>query len=143
MRLVSWNILAGGGSRCGAIVTRLERCDADIIVLQETMTTRASDLCHALGRASYAHRFSAPRSPRGRGLCVPSRLPLRRTAGPAPLHAGIYPGGWLAGIGLVDLWRREHGDTREHTWFSHPGRAARAAGSASIMRLPLRGSPTA
>ena len=28
----------------------------------------------------------------------------------------------LAGIGLVDLWRREHGDTREHTWFSHPGR---------------------
>ncbi len=63
MRLVSWNILAGGGSRCGAIVTRLERCDADIIVLQETLTSRASDLCHALGRAGYAHRFSAPRGP--------------------------------------------------------------------------------
>jgi exodeoxyribonuclease III len=193
MRLVSWNILAGGGSRCGAIVARLERCDADIIVLQETMTTRASDLCHALGRAGYAHRFSAPRGPRERGLCVLSRLPLRRTAGPAPPHAGIWPRGWLelklvecgsrlaavygpaegpslpafwdaaaawlarratrpflmlgdfnagasgvdaeayrfkagrafaklAGIGLVDLWRREHGDTREHTWFSHPGR---------------------
>jgi exodeoxyribonuclease III len=36
----------------------------------------------------------------------------------------------LAGGGLVDLWRREHGDRREHTWFSYargggPGRGFR------------------
>jgi exonuclease III len=29
--------------------------------------------------------------------------------------------GELAGLGLVDLWRREHGDAREYTWFSSPG----------------------
>ena len=29
----------------------------------------------------------------------------------------------LAGLGFVDLWRREHGDTREHTWFSRAGSA--------------------
>jgi exodeoxyribonuclease III len=27
----------------------------------------------------------------------------------------------LAGIGLVDLWRQEHGNKREHTWFSRRG----------------------
>lgn len=189
MRLVSWNILAGGGTRCGAIVARLQRYEADIIVLQETLPTRAADLCHVLGGAGYAHCFSAPRGPRERGLCLLSRLPLRRVAEPPPPHAGIYPRGWLelelvgcgyrvaavygpaegpslpafwdaaaawlacrasrpfimlgdfnagasgvdaeayrfkagrgfaalAESGLVDLWRREHGDRREHTWFS-------------------------
>jgi exonuclease III len=27
----------------------------------------------------------------------------------------------LAGIGLIDLWRRQHGDAREYTWFSSAG----------------------
>jgi exodeoxyribonuclease III len=192
MRLVSWNILAGGGSRCGAIVTLLQRHDADVIVLQETIPTRATDLCHVLGRAGYSHCFSAPRGPKDRGLCVLARIPLQRVAEPMPHHASIYPRGWLevelmecgsriaavygpaegpslsafwdeaaawlvcrttrpfimlgdfnagasgvdaedyrfkagrgfaqlGGIGLVDLWRREHGDRREHTWFSRPG----------------------
>lgn len=212
MRLVSWNILAGGGSRCGAIVTRLERCDAHIIVLQETMTTRASDLCHALGRAGYAHRFSAPRGPRERGLCVLSRLPLRRTAGPTRPHlsarlaragAGgvrvpprrrLRAGRGPVAPGLLGRGGRRAGSSR-HAAVHHAGGtstrappasmprptasrraersrssrgsaswtsgaesmvipgsipgsatragAARAAGSASIMRSPLRGSPTA
>jgi exodeoxyribonuclease-3 len=192
MRLVSWNILAGGGSRCGAIISLLQRHEADVIVLQETISSRASDLCHVLGKAGYVHCFSAPRGPKERGLCMLSRMPLRRIAEPAPPHAGIYPRGWLevelpecgshlaavygpaegpslpafwnaaagwlacrtarpfimlgdfnagassvdaenyrfhagrgfaelAEVGLVDLWRREHGDRCEHTWFSHPG----------------------
>lgn len=192
MRLISWNILAGGGSRCRAIIKVLARYDADVIVLQETVSTRACDLCHALGGSGYAHRFRASRDPRERGLCVLSRVPLRRVAEAAPPHSGIYPRGWLevemvnsgirlaavygpsagpslpafwgaaaawlpcraacpfimlgdfnagasnvdadgyrfkagrsfaelAAIGLVDLWRREHGSRREHTWFSTPG----------------------
>ena len=192
MRLLSWNVLAGGGLRCGPIVETLRRYDADVIALQETVTTRAADLCHALGRDGYAQCFSAPRGPRDRGLCVLSRVPARLVTEPAPPQAGIYPRGWLeldlaragvrlaavygpaagpalpafwnataswlagraarpfvmlgdfnagasrvdardyrfkagpafaelAGIGLVDLWRREHGDRREHTWFSHAG----------------------
>jgi exonuclease III len=192
MRLVSWNILAGGGSRCGAIVGRLKRYAADVIVLQETLPTRATDLCHVLGGVGYAHCFSAWGSPRERGLCVLARRPMRRLAAAPPPHANIHPRGWLevevvdcgwriaavygppegpavsafwdaaaawlacrttqpfimlgdfnagasgvdaenyrfkadrgfgelAGIGLVDLWRREHGDRREHTWFSRSG----------------------
>ncbi len=192
LRLVSWNILAGGGSRCREIIRQLRRRDADIVVLQETVSTRAGDICHALGEAGYSCRFGAPRGPRDRGLCLLSRVPARRIAESPPPHAGIYPRGWLevelvecgtriaavygpaagpslpafwdaaaawlacraeqpfimlgdfnvgasyidakdyrfkahrgfgalARIGLVDLWRRVHGDRREHTWFSRPG----------------------
>jgi exodeoxyribonuclease III len=192
MRLISWNIQAGGGARCRAIVRLLTRYEADVIVLQETMPSRAADLCHALRSAGYAHGLSAPRGPRERGLCVLARTSMRRVAGAMPPHAGIYPRGWLevemveggwrlaavygpaegpvipafwvaaagwlacrarepfimlgdfnagaslvdaknyrfkagrsfaelAGIGLLDLWRREHGDRREHTWFSRRG----------------------
>jgi exodeoxyribonuclease III len=188
MRLLSWNILAGGGSRCGSILEVLRRHDADIIALQETMPGRAADLCHVLGRLGYQYRFSTSR-PDQRGQCVLSRVPLVRVAARRPPHARIYPRGWLelelvgfgvrlaavygppqgplvpafwnaaatwlrgrtsvpflmlgdfnAGaslidaadyrfkcgdafgrlteIGLIDLWRREHGQTREHTWFS-------------------------
>jgi exodeoxyribonuclease-3 len=95
MRLVSWNILAGGGSRCRTIVRRLRRYDADILVLQETVTTRAGDVCHALAAAGYTYGFSAPRNPRDRGLCLLSRLPIRRVSEPPPPHASIYPRGWL------------------------------------------------
>ncbi|MEO7987296.1 MAG: endonuclease/exonuclease/phosphatase family protein [Gemmatimonadales bacterium] len=192
MRLLSWNILAGGGSRCAPILEVLRRYDPDIIALQETMPGRATDLCHVLARAGYAYRCGAPLGAHDRGQCVLSRIPFTRVAGPRPPHARGYPRGWLeielaghglrlaavwgppegraipafwdaaaawlvrradrpfvmlgdfnagaslvdaedyrfrsgrafatlAGIGLVDLWRREHGDTREHTWFSRPG----------------------
>lgn len=199
MRLLSWNILAGGGSRCSAIIRLLTRYDADVIVLQETILARATDLCHALGKSGYAHCFSAPRSPKERGVCVLARMPLERLNEPPPPHAHIRPRGWLelgivdcgwriaavygppegpavpafwdaaaawlacrttqpfimlgdfnaglskvdageyrfkaergfselAGIGLVDLWRREHGDRREHTWFSHAGSRRKGRG---------------
>lgn len=192
MRLLSWNVQAGGGSRCGPIVETLRRYAADVIVLQETVTGRAADLCHALRQDGYTHGRSAPRGDRDRGLCVLSRVPVRRVGGPVPPQAGIYPRGWLeldlidcgvrlaavygpaagppilhfwtaaadwlarraarpflmlgdfnagaslvdapdyrfrsgrafaklTGLGLVDLWRREHGDAREYTWFSTPG----------------------
>jgi exonuclease III len=194
MRFLSWNVMAGGGSRCGPIVEVLRRYDADVIALQETISGRAGDLCHTLRGAGYVHGLSAPRGPKDRGLCLLSRAPLRRVARSAPPQAGVYPRGWLevdlvgtgvrlaavygpaegpavaafwdaaarwvgrrvrlpflmlgdfnagasgvdaegyrfragrafaalAAVGLVDLWRREHGDAREHTWFSHPGPA--------------------
>jgi exodeoxyribonuclease-3 len=196
LRLLSWNILAGGGRRCGPILDALRRHDADVITLQETVATRAADLCHALGREGYAQQCAAPRGPRERGLCVLARCPLGRVD-ESPPHAAGYPRGWLevdllpyqvrlaavygppegpaipafwnaaaawlqcraerpfimlgdfnagasgvdaegyrfkaggafaslAAIGLVDLWRREHGDAREYTWFSH--RSGRRSG---------------
>jgi exodeoxyribonuclease-3 len=216
MRLVSWNIMAGGGCRCAALVEALQRYDADVLVLQETLPSRGPDLCHALRSAGYRYGASAPRGPRDRGLCVLARRPLRRPSSPTPPQAEIYSRGWLevdvagarfrlaavygpaegpavpafwnaaarwllgrmrkpflmlgdynagashidaesyrfkagrgfaalAAGGLVDLWRREHGDRREHTWFSHgrgggSGRGFRidhAFGSAKLAALVL------
>lgn len=65
------------------------------VVARSSRGARAADLCHVLGRAGYTLRLSAPRGPRERGLCVLSRLPLRRVAELPPPHAGIYPRGCL------------------------------------------------
>jgi exonuclease III len=105
MRLVSWNILAGGGTRCRSIAARLRKCQADIVVLQETVATRGPDLCHQLARAGYQYCFSAPRGPRDRGLCLLSKLPLLRVDEPSPPHADIYPRGWLEVELVAPRWR--------------------------------------
>lgn len=199
MRFLSWNVRAGGGTRCGQVVELLRRYDADVIALQETIATRATDLCHLIAQAGYSHCFSAPRGPKDRGQCLLSRIPAKRLAEPSPPQTSVYPRGWLevelprcglrvaaiygpaqgpsipafwnaaagwlacrttmpfimlgdfnagasgidaanyrfkAGkafaelprIGLVDLWRREHGDTEEYTWFSNPNGAGTGRG---------------
>jgi hypothetical protein len=72
MRLVSWNILAGGGRRCGTITARLLECDADVLVLQETVSTRGPDLCHSLSKpatSTGSARHAAP----GSGVSACSR----------------------------------------------------------------------
>jgi exonuclease III len=135
MRLLSWNVLAGGGSRCSPIVESLRRYDADVIVLQETVTTRAADLCHVLGRDGYARCFSAPRGPRDRGLCVLSRIPARLVTEPAPPQAGIYPRGWLeldlpeSGVRLAAVYGPAAGPALPAFWNAAaawlPGRVAR------------------
>jgi exodeoxyribonuclease III len=199
MRLLSWNVCAGGGTRCRQVVESLRRYDPDVIALQETLSTRATDICHVIAEAGYFHCFSAPRGPKDRGQCVLSRIPAKRVPKPAPPHTSIYPRGWLelelqgydlrvaavygppqgpsvpafwnaaarwlvrrttrpfimlgdfnagasgidaanyrfkagsaftelSNIGLVDLWRREHGDAQEYTWFSHPNGAGTGRG---------------
>ena len=85
MRLVSWNILAGGGRRCGTIAARLLECDADVLVLQETVSTRGPDLCHQFAKAGCEYRFSAPRGP-GSGAFACS--PGSRSGGLASLCPG-------------------------------------------------------
>jgi endonuclease/exonuclease/phosphatase family metal-dependent hydrolase len=50
LRLLSWNILAGGGSRCGAILKVLSHYDADVVALQEASTT--------WGRGNIAERLA-------------------------------------------------------------------------------------
>lgn len=42
MRIVSWNILQGGGRRCSAILDTLAQLDADVVALQEYRHGRTS-----------------------------------------------------------------------------------------------------
>jgi exonuclease III len=81
MRIVAWNIRAGGGVRAAAIAAQLARWRADVVALSEFRSTPPSRLlAAALERAGLAHQLSTadPRQPGTNALLVAARWPLRR-----------------------------------------------------------------
>jgi exonuclease III len=99
MRIVAWNIRAGGGERVGAIGRQLGRWAPDVVALSEFRATPPSRaLAEALARQGLGHQLTTadPRQPAMNALLVAARWPLRRVRlRPAPLE----PGRWLlAGV---------------------------------------------
>ena len=96
MRIVSWNIRAGGGSRVAGIAQQLERWTADIVCLCEFRGTAASlSLAAALVDLGYVHQqTTAAAAPlAANGLLVASRRPLEVLT----LHrAPLEPKRWLS-----------------------------------------------
>ena len=96
MRIVSWNIRAGGGSRIAAIADQLSRWDADVVALSEFRGTPPSgDLARALAERGLVHQLctASVRLPRVNALLVASRWPVTRVrlrSAPA-----VDPGRWL------------------------------------------------
>jgi exonuclease III len=81
MRIVAWNIRAGGGRRAGSLARQLARWQADVVVLSEFRATAPSrTLAAALARAGLAYQLTtADRArPRTNALLVAARWPLRR-----------------------------------------------------------------
>ena len=81
MRVVSWNIRAGGGRRVPAIADQIARWMPDIVALSEFRATPPSaDLARALSRHGLAHQLStASRGLPGlNALLIASRWPLAR-----------------------------------------------------------------
>src|SRR5438093_10012128 len=95
MRIVAWNIRAGGGQRVGAILRQLDRWAHDVVALSEFRGTPAScELAAALAVRHLPHQLTTadPRAPATNALLVAARWPLRRLrvrAGPSE------PGRWL------------------------------------------------
>lgn len=81
MRVVSWNIRAGGGRRAEGIVRQLQRWNADVVVLSEFRGTASSQAIAAsladLGLSQQRHTCVATHLPRN-ALLIASRWPLRR-----------------------------------------------------------------
>ena len=98
MRIVAWNIRAGGGLRVAAIARQLERWAPDVVALSEFRATPPSRaLADALAAAGLPHQLTTanPRSPGVNALLVAARWPLGRVRlGAAPME----PGRWLAAI---------------------------------------------
>jgi exonuclease III len=96
MRIVAWNIRAGGGIRVAAIARQLERWAPDVVALSEFRGTPPSrGLAEALAAAGLGHQLTTAdrRSPGVNALLVAARWPLGRVrVGAAP----IEPGRWLA-----------------------------------------------
>lgn len=80
MRVVAWNIRAGGGRRQAQIVAQLRRWRPDVIVLSEFRGTEPSCLiADALKKAGWPNQrqTSLPAQPAVNALLVASRWPLR------------------------------------------------------------------
>ena len=95
MRLVAWNIRAGGGQRAGAIAGQLARWRADVVALSEFRATAPSrDLATGLAACGLPHQLTTadPTAPRTNALLVAARWPLRRVR---LRGAPSEPGRWL------------------------------------------------
>lgn len=88
MRIVAWNIRAGGGQRVDGIARQLARWAPDLAALCEFRATPPSAaLAASLDAAGLSHQLTTadPRRPGVNALLLASRWPLRRlrlTAGP-------------------------------------------------------------
>jgi exonuclease III len=96
VRIVAWNIRAGGGVRIALIARQIERWAPDVVALSEFRATPPSrELAAALARVGLVHQLTTadPRRPGVNALLVAARWPLARVrVGPAPTE----PGRWLA-----------------------------------------------
>ncbi len=95
MRIVAWNIRAGGGQRVGAIARQLERWEPDVIALSEFRITppgRALMAALAANGLRYQLTTANRRLPSSNALLVAARSPVRRVR----LRGGPdEPGRWL------------------------------------------------
>jgi exonuclease III len=81
VRIVAWNIRAGGGARVDAIARQLRRWAPDVVALSEFRATPPSaELAARLAAAGLGHQLTTAdrRSPGSNALLVASRFPLRR-----------------------------------------------------------------
>jgi exonuclease III len=89
MRIVAWNIRAGGGRRVAALTRQLERWTPDVVALSEFRATEPSRaLAVALAAGGLPHQLTTadPARPAANALLVAARWPLRRIrlrAGPS------------------------------------------------------------
>ncbi len=110
MRIVAWNIRAGGGRRVDTIAEQLAAWDADIAVLTEFRDTPPSRaLAASLAELGLPHQRSTATTtaPGANEVLVASRWPFRRTRRPCEppsasrwLHATIDSPSPLALVGL-------------------------------------------
>jgi len=96
MRIVSWNIRAGGGRRVVGIADQIARWAPDVVALSEFRATPPSaELGRALAGYGLAHQLSSASAKlsRANSLLIASRWPLRRIR----LRAGFAAesGRWL------------------------------------------------
>jgi exonuclease III len=95
MRLISWNIRAGGGRRLVGIVAQLQRWQPDIVALQEFRGTAPSrQLAQHLADLDLSYQLSTldPETPATNALLLASRYPLQATRAVA---APDNPPRWL------------------------------------------------
>lgn len=109
MKLLSWNIQHGGGTRDVRIVSAIADHNPDLIALTEFRAKPGMTLCQAFGANGWPHIVSSSPAGIDNGICVLSRAPLRSDrASTAPPENAVR---WLDidlpehgfGIGVVHI----------------------------------------
>jgi len=96
MRIVAWNIRAGGGARAGAIARQLVRWAPDVVALSEFRASPPSlALARTLASAGLVHQLTTATddAPHTNALLIAARWPLRRLRLPG---GPVEPRRWLA-----------------------------------------------
>lgn len=109
MRLVAWNLLAGGGRRLPGIAAALAAHDPDVIVLSEFRASAGAVLLDALCEFGWTESVLAPLHASRNGVAVVGRVPLVPGAAPAlplPVHRERWVQAHLpeAGLDLAALY---------------------------------------
>ncbi len=87
MRLLAWNIRAGGGSRLDGIMAAIAGHDADVLVLSEDHPGPAgARLRAALAGLGYSHATRTEPASGRKGVLIAARRRLRDLG---PIHAGL------------------------------------------------------
>jgi exonuclease III len=93
MKLISWNILHGGGNRLEAICSAVCTHDPEVIVFGEARTSTVRHIESSLWLQRWPYRASTEPSGSNNGICILSRTPLRLRDGfPAPTENAVR---WL------------------------------------------------
>ncbi len=80
MRIISWNIRQGGGSRTNAIIDQLQNWSPDIVALSEFRGTAASvTIASALNDSGFSHQVTTTddANPAQNGLLMASKCPFK------------------------------------------------------------------
>jgi exodeoxyribonuclease-3 len=123
MKLLSWNILRGGGARASRLVAAITAHDPDVIALAEFRTKPGVALCGAIQARGWPYVESSKPQGNDNGLCLLSRTPLRCTRlCPVPPEHAVR---WLEvdlpehgfGIGLLHIICAGHNENQKaHFW---------------------------
>src|SRR5438046_8371782 len=101
MKLLSWNIQHGGGTRDVRIVSAIAGHSPDLIALTEFRSRPGMALCQAFGANGWPHIISSEPKGIDNGICVLSRMPVsNHQPSPAPPENAVR---WL------DVELPEHG----------------------------------
>jgi hypothetical protein len=77
MKLLSWNILQGGGTRASRLRAAITAHDPDVILVSEFRTKPGAALCGAIQAKGWPYVESTDPLGSENGLCILSRTPLR------------------------------------------------------------------
>jgi exodeoxyribonuclease-3 len=93
VKILTWNIRHGGGTRVGAIASAIVSHAPDIAVLTEFRAAAGAELHRLLAAGGYRHLLAPALAPRQNGVAIASRWPL--VASPRPMPAAVPQHRWL------------------------------------------------